>query len=405
MTTDDELLRRFVDNHSEAAFTELVRRHLPLVRATALRRLSGDAHAADDVAQHVFVALARKASALRGHATLAGWLYLGTHHATASWVRGEQRRKQREAAASSMPTHESPADPSADAAQLRPLLDDALVSLKPDEREAVVLRFFSGRTFSEVGAALTVSEEAARKRVDRALDKLHAVLLRRGVTSTVAALGGALTAAGAQPVSAGLAAQVAGAALAKAAAPTFVASLAGALWPAAAAATLVGGTLMVLPQHRANADAAAALAARGSNLGQAIASVQAENEQLDRELAVVRREEADRPRPAAPNFRLPLARPSPVISAPVRTAGVAVAVSPEGTVDWEGENVTLDEFLLRLLKHQSTAPNGESRIVVRAPGARFLQLNWVLDEARKAGIAHLVIESDAAPVGPMSTWF
>jgi RNA polymerase sigma factor (sigma-70 family) len=405
MTTDDELLRRFVENHSEAAFTELVQRHLALVRATALRRVGGDAHAADDVTQQIFVALARKAPSLRGHATLAGWLYIGTHHATADWVRREQRRKQREAIASSMPTHESPADPTAEAAQLRPLLDDALVTLNPDEREAVVLRFFSGRTFSEVGAALAVSEEAARKRVDRALAKLHAVLLRRGVTSTVAALGGALTAAGAQPVAAGLAAQVAGVALAKAAAPTLAASLAAALWPAAAAATLVGGTLMIIPQHRANADAAAAIAARQSNLGEAIAAARAENGQLEDELAAARREEAARQQQAAAVVPTPAAKPSPVVSTAVRTAGVAVSVSPEGMVAWEGKNVRLEEFLRLLVQHQSMAPDGESRIVVRAPGARFQQLNWVLDEARKAGIAHLVIESDAAPVGPMSTWF
>src|SRR5690349_16244917 len=125
MNTDSELLRRFVEDRSEAAFTELVQRHLPMVRATALRRVGGDGHAADDVAQQVFVALARKAPSLRDHATLAGWLHLSTHHATASWVRGEQRRKHREAAADSMHRNDTTADLSADTARLRPLLDDA----------------------------------------------------------------------------------------------------------------------------------------------------------------------------------------------------------------------------------------------------------------------------------------
>lgn len=404
MITDDELLRRFVEDHSEAAFTEVVQRHLPLVRTTALRRMGGDAHATDDVTQQVFVALARKAPALRGHATLAGWLYISTHHATASWVRREQRRKQREATASTMSPTESPADFSADAARLRPLLDDALVTLKPDEREAIVLRFFSGRTFSEIGSSLAVSEEAARKRVDRALDKLHAVLLRRGVTSTVSALGGALSAAGVQPVPAGLAAQVAGAALTKAAAPSLVASLAAALWPAAATATLVGGAFVIFPQQQANAAAAATLAARESNLAQAITAVSDENWQLERELTSRRITEAARQQPAAA-VRAPATQSTPVVPPPAKVADVAVSVSPRGEVFWDGERVRLDEFLVLMRQHQATAPNGASRFVVSAPGARFRQLNWVLDEARKAGISHLVIESDAAPEGPQNTWF
>ena len=404
MMTDDQLLRRFVDEHSEAAFTELVQRHLPLVRATALRRVGGDAHAADDVTQQVFVALARKAAALRGHATLAGWLYTATHHATADWVRREQRRKQREIAASSMHPSEFPADPSsADAERLRPLLDDALVTLKPDEREAIVLRFFSGRTFSEIGATLTLSEEAARKRVDRALEKLHATMLRRGVTSTVAALGGALSAASVQPVSAGLATQVAGAALAKAAAPGLAASLTAALWPAAAAATLAGGAFLIFPQHRANADAAAALAARESQLTQTIAATEAENWQLHRELTSQRITTAARQQQVA-TVRATAPQPAAVVSAPARPAGVEVSVSPRGELTWNGDPVRLDEFLV-LLKHQTTAPDAEARLVVNARGARFRQLSWVLDEARKAGIPHLVIDSDASPVGAQSTWF
>ena len=192
MNEDAILLRRFAEDHAEEAFTELVRRHLPLVHATALRRVGGDAHLAQDVTQTVFISLARKAPALQGHASLAGWLYLSTHHATAEVVRREQRRKQREASAHTMHLASTPDDPPVDPAALRPLLDDALVELKADDREAVVLRFFGQRSFAEIGAALRITEEAARKRVDRALEKLQAALSRRGITSTVAALGSAL---------------------------------------------------------------------------------------------------------------------------------------------------------------------------------------------------------------------
>ena len=196
MNEDSTLLRRFVEDHAEDAFTELVQRHLAMVHATALRRVGGDAHLAQDVAQTVFISLARKASSLRGHASLAGWLYISTHHATAEIVRREQRRKQREASAHSMNRASTPDDPPVDPAALRPLLDDALVELKSDDREAVLLRFFAQRSFAEIGSALRITEEAARKRVDRALDQLQATLSRRGITSTVAALGSALSAAG-----------------------------------------------------------------------------------------------------------------------------------------------------------------------------------------------------------------
>ena len=84
---------------------------------------------------------------------------------------------------------------------------------------------------------------------------------------------------------------------------------------------------------------------------------------------------------------------------------MTVFVSTEGTLQWEGKPVTLDEFLVNLAGYQASAPKGESRLVINANGARFPQLNYVLEEARKAGIANLVVESDAQPVGEMNTWF
>ena len=401
MSTDAELLHRFVADHSEAAFTELVHRHLTLVRATALRRVGGDAHAADDVTQQVFVSLARKASSLCGHATLAGWLYVSTHHATAELMRREQRRKQREAAAHSMHLTDSSAGSPDDAARLRPLLDDALISLKPDEREAIVLRFFSGRTFSEIGKAVQLSEDAARKRVDRALEKLHTVLIRRGVTSTVAALGTALTAAGVDSVPVGLALKVAGVALTQAAAPVAAASFASLLWPAAAAAVFIAGTLAIVSQHRANTATAAAIASRETDTRAAVVALEAENRRLARDLAQANAVTPDRATPVTPP---PAARP--VASVPRRPtpAGISVFVSAEGELSWEGKYVTLDQFLVNLASHQ--ASNRESRLVVKANGARFGQLDWVLEEARKSGITSLVVESDAQPDGRMSnTWF
>src|SRR5882724_8495971 len=102
MQNDTELLRSYIDDRSEDAFAELVRRHLGLVYFAALRRVGNDTHLAEDVAQKVFSDLARKAPALRHRITLTSWLYVSAQLASADLVRREQRRKHRETAAHSM---------------------------------------------------------------------------------------------------------------------------------------------------------------------------------------------------------------------------------------------------------------------------------------------------------------
>ncbi len=215
MTDDAELIRRYAEQRSEEAFAELVRRHLGLVYAAALRRLGGDAHGAADVAQGVFVKLARDAARLSGHAALTGWFYAATRHAAVDAIRANQRWAAREREAFTMNEILSAEvrGGSADAgdaewARLRPVLDAAMDELGERDREAVLLRYFEQRPFAEIGATLRVSEDAARMRVERALEKLRRVLARRGVTSTGAALGVVLAqqAVGAAP--AGLAGSV-----------------------------------------------------------------------------------------------------------------------------------------------------------------------------------------------------
>jgi RNA polymerase sigma factor (sigma-70 family) len=192
MDEDHELLRRYVEDGSEAAFTELVHRHFDLVYSAACRQVGGDDQRAREVAQTVFADLARKARALRRHPALRGWLYTSTHFAARKLRRSEWRRRQREMTAQAMqdlsPTSETPSD----WRQLGPRLDEAMQALGPRDREAILLRFFSGRRFAEIGDRLGLSEKAAQMRVDRALDKLRAALVRRGITSTAAALAVAL---------------------------------------------------------------------------------------------------------------------------------------------------------------------------------------------------------------------
>jgi RNA polymerase sigma factor (sigma-70 family) len=216
MNDDVVLLRRYAEEKSEEAFAELVGRHLDLVYSAALRRLGGDAHGAADVAQRVFTTLARNAGILSRHTGLTAWLYTATRNAAIDLIRAERSRRVREQEASNM---QISADAVPDAAweKLRPVIDEAMDALNERDREAVLLRFFEGKPLAEVGAQLTVSENAARMRVDRALEKLRAALAGRGVTSTGAALGVALANQATTAAPVGLAASVTGAALSSAA--------------------------------------------------------------------------------------------------------------------------------------------------------------------------------------------
>ncbi len=209
MNDDATLLRRFAEAGSDAAFTELVHRHVDLVYRAALRRTSGDTHRAADVAQQVFTTLAREARQLAGHAVLSAWLHTATRNAALNLMISEQRRAARELAAQSL----APATDSAEEVphweQLRPIIDSAIDDLAEPDRTAVVLRFLEQRPFSEVGSALRVSEDAARVRTTRALDKLREALARRGITSTAAALGALVAGQPLASAPAGLAATLA----------------------------------------------------------------------------------------------------------------------------------------------------------------------------------------------------
>ncbi len=182
MTTDQELLREFAQTRSEETFAEMVRRYVNLVYSTALRRTGGDAYLAQDVAQIVFADLARKASSLCRRESLSGWLYTSAHFASAKVVRTEVRRREREERFMREPANESA--PEADWAQLRPVLDEAMHELKDADREAILLRYFENRPFTEVGARLGLNENTARMRVERALDKLRGLLCKRGIETT-----------------------------------------------------------------------------------------------------------------------------------------------------------------------------------------------------------------------------
>ena len=211
MISDGELLRRYLETGAESAFTELVQRHINVVYHAALRRVGGNAHAADDVAQRIFTDLARKAKSLRDRPNLAGWLYTSTRFAAADTVRAEQRRRAYEEKAHAMHQLDSPAPGEAD--RFEPFLDEVMDLLNEQDRDAVLLHFFEGRSLTEVGTVLSLSTDAARMRINRALERLRAGFAKRGVTSTAAALGTVLSAQSALAAPPSLAAAIASHAL------------------------------------------------------------------------------------------------------------------------------------------------------------------------------------------------
>lgn len=189
--TDGDLLHRFVEHQSEAAFAGLVGRHVNLVYSVALRQV-GDADHAEEIAQAVFIILARKAGELRHERALSSWLFRTTRFTSNNFLRSEHRRQRREQEAYMQYILNEPED--AVWPRIAPLLDTAVGALGETDRRAVVLRFYEGQNLQAVGAALGISETAAEKRVSRALEKLRKFFRKKGLALTAGAIAGAVAA-------------------------------------------------------------------------------------------------------------------------------------------------------------------------------------------------------------------
>jgi RNA polymerase sigma factor (sigma-70 family) len=239
MSDDATLLRRYAEDRSEDAFTELVHRHLDLVYSAALRRTGGDSHRAADVAQQVFATLARDARRLSRHSVLQAWLHTATRNASLNLMMSEQRRKARESQAAALGAEACGSPGSPDWERIKPLLDGAIDELPGPDRDAVVLRFLERREFSEIGLALKMSTDAARMRTGRALEKLRALLERRGITSTAAALGAIVSNQSLMSAPAGLASSVASASVAGGGASVGLAALLASIMTTKATVTAV----------------------------------------------------------------------------------------------------------------------------------------------------------------------
>jgi RNA polymerase sigma factor (sigma-70 family) len=185
MTANDlELLRQFAHEASQEAFTTLVNRHLGLVYSAALRQVRSP-QLAQEVSQSVFTNLARNAAKLRPDTILTAWLYRVTRHTAIDVVRREARRQAREQISLQMSEMN---DPAADWTHIEPLLDEAMESLEEADRTAILLRYFENKSLREVGQALGASEDAAQKRVNRAVERLREFFSKRRVTLGVGGL-------------------------------------------------------------------------------------------------------------------------------------------------------------------------------------------------------------------------
>jgi len=298
--TDLELLRSYARNRSEPAFTELVRRHIDLVHSAALRMVR-DSHLAEEVTQSVFLALARDAERLADRPVLASWLHRTARNIAAQTVRTDVRRRNREQKAAAMNeilAAESGAPCPWDTMALH--LDAALNELSEADRDALLLRFFERKSAREIATVLSVSDEAAQKRVTRAVERLREVFVKRGITVGAGTLAGLISANAVQSAPVALTAQVAAGAFTTAALTTTAKVIAMTTLQKA----LVGTTLIaaigtgIFEAHRASRlhEENQALKRQQTPLAAQILQLQQERNDATNQLAVVRSRLAAMPR-------------------------------------------------------------------------------------------------------------
>src|SRR5947207_7541498 len=210
------LLRLYAQEGDERAFSTLVSRHMSWVYSACCRGLK-DRHLAEDAAQAVFLTLARRAKSISPKVRLSGWLFKTTRFAVADARKREGRHQRRQEVAAARETlkqtEKLAAGLNGAEAQLweavAPNMDDALAYLCERDRQAVVLHFFEGLSFSEMGPILNLSKEGAKKRVSRAIDKLRGIFTRKGTAIAAPALFALLAAKSLEAAPVGFATNVA----------------------------------------------------------------------------------------------------------------------------------------------------------------------------------------------------
>jgi RNA polymerase sigma factor (sigma-70 family) len=313
MTESQTLLVDYAGSGSETAFRELVSRYIDFVYSTAFRLVDGNSQLAEDVTQLVFISLAKQARSLSSGVMVGGWLHQRTFHLATKAARGERRRRIREREAAEMNILHK--DAKTEWHDVAPLLDKAITRLNAADRAAILLRFFEQRDFRSVGKEMGTHEDAARMRVNRALEKLHAMLKAEGASLSATALGTVLTAHAVTAAPAGLAAATAGVALGSAGTVTGMALLqimaTTKLKGALVGALIAGLVATAIVQQRAGVS----LRHQNTLLQTQLARLQADNEQLARN--AFRRSRAPR-------------LPAPEIAATAPTVAPAEVILPAG---------------------------------------------------------------------------
>jgi RNA polymerase sigma factor (sigma-70 family) len=243
--TDSQLLKAYVESHSEPVFAELVRRYTDLVYSAALRMVS-DSHLAQDVTQNTFVALAKQAGQIKDRPALCGWLHQTARNIAAQTIRTDVRRRAREKEALTMNEPLANDNPEIAWEEIAPHLDAALEELGEVDREALMLRYFQNKPFHAIGFVLGVSDDAAQKRVTRAVERLRELFAKRGVTVSAGGLAVVISANAVKAAPAGLAASISAVSLAQTAVSTTVVAASKTIAMTTLQKTLVTATVAVL---------------------------------------------------------------------------------------------------------------------------------------------------------------
>ena len=314
--TDQQLLRDYAESRSEAAFAELVRRHLDFVYSAALRMVR-DRHLAEDVTQSAFVALAQNARRLADRSVLSGWLHRTARNLAANVIRSDVRRRAREQEAAAMKEMLS-VEPDAVWERMAPHLDAALGELSDPDRDALLLRYFEHKSARDMGQILGTSEEAAQRRVSRAAERLREVFAKRGITVGASGLAAVLVSHAVQAAPAGLAVAIstvvfAHAGIATTTAATHAIAMTTLQKTLATAVVVAGVATTLVFQTRSRAS----LRDANQSLRQRVAQLQSDNESLSARLARARTATVlKRPAPPVPSMlpRIESSAPDPGVT-------------------------------------------------------------------------------------------